>query len=37
MLNCGDSFGLFVKWVIVMSAIALCMLPAIIHILNQAG
>jgi len=37
MLNSSNAFGLFVKWCIVMTAIAACMLPAVIHILSQAG
>lgn len=37
MFDCGEAFGLFIKWVVIMSAIALSVLPAVIHILNQAG
>ncbi len=37
MFDCGEAFGLFIKWIVVMSVIAIGVLPAVIHILSQAG
>ena len=37
MFDCGEAFGLFIKWIVVMSVIAISVLPAVIHILSQAG
>ena len=37
MPSSNDIFGLFVRWVVGMSLLAVCMLPAIITILNQGA